>query len=157
MMQFSKVASLAALAAVACFGAAPAWAIPADNVVLRAMDKITARVSTITVPVGDTVAFGSLQITARACDKRPPEETPEASAYLDVIEEKPGESPQPRFNGWMFASSPALSALEHPVYDIWVLDCSDDAATQQGQSAPDSDPATPDSSNSSTTESGTTP
>lgn len=153
MMHFSKAASLAALVAVACFGAAPAWTIPADNVVLRAMDKITARVSTITVPVGDTVAFGSLQITARACDKRPPEETPEASAYLDVIEEKPGESPQPRFNGWMFASSPALSALEHPVYDIWVLDCSDNAAATQDQSAP----VPADDSNSSTTESGTTP
>ena len=157
MMHFSKAALLATFSALACLGAGPALAIPAENVVLRAMDKITARVSTITVPVGDTVAFGSLQITARACDKRPPEETPEASAYLDVIEEKPGEAPQPRFNGWMFASSPALSALEHPVYDIWVLDCSDDAVTQQGQSAPDSDPAAPDSSNSSTTESGTTP
>jgi hypothetical protein len=151
MMHSLKAASLAALVALASFGAAPALAIPAENVVLRAMDKITARVSTITVPVGDTVVFGSLQITARACDKRPPEETPEASAYLDVIEEKPGEAPQPRFNGWMFASSPALSALEHPVYDIWVLDCSDNAVpAQEGQAAPDS--STPES-----TESGTTP
>lgn len=130
--------------------AGPVAAIPADNVILRAMDKITARVSTVTVPVGDTVAFGSLRITARACDKHPPEETPEASAYLDIIEERPGEAPQPRFNGWMFASSPALSALEHPVYDIWVLDCSNLAAVDQ---------ASPDSadSKSDTTESGTTP
>ena len=139
-----------ALAVVSAFTLAmPAQAIPADNVVLRAMDKITARVSTVTVPVGDTVAFGSLQITARACDKRPPEETPESAAYLDVIEEKPGESPQPRFNGWMFASSPALSGLEHPVYDIWVLDCTSDAAAQPE--------VTPESSNPDTTESETTP
>ncbi|WP_374312834.1 DUF2155 domain-containing protein [Dongia sp.] len=126
-----------------------ALAIPGDNVVLRAMDKITARVSTITVPVGGTVTFGSLQITAKACDKHPPEETPEASAFLDVVEEKPGEAPQPRFQGWMFASSPALSALEHPVYDLWVLDCTSDdapAAAQPAESAP---------ANSSTTESGT--
>ncbi len=126
-------------------------AIPADYVVLRAMDKITARVSTITVPVGSSVKFGSLQITAKACDKHPPEETPEASAFLDVVEEKPGEAPQSRFDGWMFASSPALSALEHPVYDLWVLDCTDEApkgAAQPGESAP---------SDSSTTESGTTP
>ncbi len=126
----------------------PAAAVPEDNVVLRVMDKITARVSTITVPVGGTVNFGSLQITAKACDKHPPEETPEASAFLDVVEEKPGEAPQPRFQGWMFASSPALSALEHPVYDLWVLDCTGaaPAGDAPAQSAP---------SNSSTTESGT--
>jgi hypothetical protein len=127
----------------------PAAAIPADNVVLRAMDKITARVSTVTVPVGQSVAFGSLRITVRACDKRPPEETPEAAAFLEVVEERPGEAPQARFNGWMFASSPALSALEHPVYDLWVLDCSggENQATEP----------VPEESNSSTTESGTNP
>lgn len=153
--------ALCAAAALMVAGAGTAAAIPAENVVLRAMDKITARVSTVTVPVGDTIAFGSLQITARACDKRPPEETPESAAYLEVIEEKPGEAPQPRFNGWMFASSPALSALEHPVYDIWVLDCTNTAAaptgdeTQPGSDQPASEEAAP--SSSSTTESGTTP
>lgn len=134
-----------------------ATAIPGDNVVLRAMDKITARVSTITVPVGGTVSFGSLKITAKACDKHPPEETPEASAFLDVVEEKPGEAPQPRFDGWMFASSPALSALEHPVYDLWVLDCTSDQppeAAQPAETAPASE-GTPAPTNSSNTESGT--
>lgn len=145
--------------ALLLLSAGHAWAVPAENVVLRAMDKITARVSTVTVPVGDTVVFGSLQITARACDKRPPEETPEASAFLEIVEEKPGETPQQRFNGWMFASSPALSALEHPVYDIWVLDCTnvaseEPAPTEEG--AADGDQAAP-ASNSSTTESATTP
>jgi hypothetical protein len=156
-----------AAAALMLVGTGTAAANPAENVVLRAMDKITARVSTVTVPVGDTIAFGSLQITARACDKRPPEETPESAAYLEVIEEKPGEAPQPRFNGWMFASSPALSALEHPVYDIWVLDCTNTAAAPTGDAAPMGDEAQPGSdqpaseepapSSSSTTESGTTP
>lgn len=130
-----------------------AMAVPGDNVVLRAMDKITARVSTITVPVGSTVTFGSLKITAKACDKHPPEETPEASAFLDVVEEKPGEAPQPRFQGWMFASSPALSALEHPVYDLWVLDCTNDAsAAPPVEEAQPSDTAP---TNSNNTESGT--
>lgn len=153
MMPFVSARSLAVAAVGVVALAVPALANPADNVVLRAMDKITARVSTVTVPVGDTVAFGSLQITARACDKRPPEETPESAAYLDVIEEKPGEAPQPRFNGWMFASSPALSGLEHPVYDIWVLDCTGGAADQ-----PEAElEATPESSSSDTTESATTP
>jgi len=103
--------------------AAPAHAIAMNEVVLQALDKITARVSRITVPVGSTVTFGSLQITARACDKHPPEETPESAAFLQIVEVKPGEAPVSRFSGWMFASSPALSAMEHPVYDIWVLDC----------------------------------
>lgn len=155
--------ALLVAAALTVVGVQNAAAIPAENVVLRAMDKITARVSTVTVPVGDTIAFGSLQITARACDKRPPEETPESAAYLEVIEEKPGEAPQPRFNGWMFASSPALSALEHPVYDIWVLDCTDTAAAPTEQPAtdqPGSDQPAPEESapsSPSTTESGTTP
>jgi hypothetical protein len=126
-----------------------AMAIPGENVVLRAMDKITARVSTITIPVGSTVSFGSLQITAKACDKHPPEETPEASAFLDVVEEKPGETPQPRFEGWMFASSPALSALEHPVYDLWVLDCTNDKPAEDAQ------PSDAAPTNSNKTESGT--
>jgi hypothetical protein len=103
--------------------AAPAHAIAMNEVVLQALDKITARVSRITVAVGSTVTFGSLQITARACDKHPPEETPESAAFLQIVEVKPGEAPVSRFSGWMFASSPALSAMEHPVYDIWVLDC----------------------------------
>ena len=135
----------------AALGIQAALAIPGENVVLRAMDKITARVSTITVPVGGTVTFGSLKITAKACDKHPPEETPEASAFLDVVEEKSGEAPQPRFQGWMFASSPALSALEHPVYDLWMLDCTDDAPV--GETQPSDTPPAP--ANAITTEPGT--
>lgn len=155
MTQWFTRCGLAMMAALALASApAPANAIPAENVVLRAMDKITARVSTVTVPVGDTVAFGSLAITVRACDKRPPEETPEAAAFLEVVEERPGEAPQSRFNGWMFASSPALSALEHPVYDLWVLDCADSAGGAPSD-APPSEPSA--ESDPSTTESGTTP
>lgn len=138
---------------VCALGIKAAMAIPGDNVVLRAMDKITARVSTITVPVGGTVTFGSLRITAKACDKHPPEETPESSAFLDVVEEKPGEAPQPRFQGWMFASSPALSALEHPVYDLWVLDCTSD--TPEAIPAGEAQPSVVPPTNSDNTESGT--
>jgi hypothetical protein len=120
-MSFSRF-SLAAAALVVLW-AAPASAIPMDTVLLQGLDKITARVSQIKVPVGGTVTFGALQITARACDKHPPEEAPEAAAFLEVVETKPDEKPVERFKGWMFASSPALSALEHPVYDLIVLDC----------------------------------
>ena len=116
-------AAVSLLATVLIAESRPAQAIAMNQVVLQALDKITARVSRITVPVGGTVSFGSLQITAKACDKHPPEETPESAAFLQIVEVKPGEAPVSRFSGWMFASSPALSALEHPVYDIWVLDC----------------------------------
>jgi hypothetical protein len=115
------------LAAAGVFLAAlmgdPAQAIQMQGAVLQGLDKITARISTIDIAVGQTVSFGSLQITLQACDKHPPEETPESAAFLQVVEQKPGEAPVTRFSGWMFASSPALSAMEHPVYDLWVLDC----------------------------------
>lgn len=91
--------------------------------ILQGLDKVTARVTTLDAAIGETVRFGSLEIIARTCDKRPPEEPPESAAFLDVWELRDGEPAQSLFRGWMFASSPALSALEHPVYDVWVLDC----------------------------------
>lgn len=112
-------AVLAALLACAASGAARA----ADAAVLQGLDKITARISAIKAPIGQPVRFGTLEITARACDKRPPEEPPESTAYLEIRELRPGEQPVRVFAGWMFASSPALSALEHPVYDVSVVDC----------------------------------
>jgi hypothetical protein len=126
--------------------AGPAAAIPMDTVLLQGLDKITARVSEIKVPVGGTVTFGALQITARACDKHPPEEAPEAAAFLEVVEVKPDEKPVQRFSGWMFASSPALSALEHPVYDLIVLDCinADGSTAEPPAANPDAPPAPAD-------------
>ena len=91
--------------------------------VLQGLDKVTARVSTFIAPIGRTVKFGTLEIIARTCDKRPPEETPESAAFIDVWEVRPGEPAASIYRGWMFASSPALAAMEHPVYDVWVLDC----------------------------------
>jgi hypothetical protein len=96
---------------------------PYNTAVLQGMDKVTARISTIEAMVGDVVRFGTLEIIARACNKRPPEETPESAAFLDVWEVRRDAPAISVFRGWMFASSPALSALEHPVYDVWVLDC----------------------------------
>lgn len=127
-------AILATTALALTVGAAAVRADPAAVVVLRALDKITARVSIVEIPVGQTVEFGSLEITARYCDKRPPEETPESAAFLEVVEVKPGEPPAPRFSGWMFASSPALSAMDHPVYDLWVIDCTSESSTESGTS-----------------------
>ena len=91
--------------------------------VLQGLDKVTARISTFEAPVGEVVRFGALEIVAKACRKRPPEEQPESAAFLDIREVTAGGEKAAVFSGWMFASSPALSAMEHPVYDIWVLDC----------------------------------
>ncbi len=106
-------------------GAASATGSPHRIAVLQGLDKVTARVSALSAPIGVTVRFGTLEIVVRYCDKRPPEETPESAAFVDIWQARPGESAVSLFRGWMFASSPALNALEHPVYDIWVLDCED--------------------------------
>lgn len=101
---------------------------PGSIVVLRGLDKVTARTRDFEIEIGDTVQFGSLAITAQYCRKRPPEETPETYAFLQVRDRRTdgfGVDVQGEqiFSGWMFASRPAQNPLEHPVYDVWVLDC----------------------------------
>ena len=115
------VGRLGLLAVVGAILASPASAEPVA--VLQGLDKVTARISTIEAPVEEPVPFGTLEIIAHTCRKRPPEEPPEVTAFLDIVDVKPGQPIQRLFTGWMFASSPALSALEHPVYDVWVIDC----------------------------------
>jgi hypothetical protein len=123
-----RVAASAALVAVALASSPANAAIVA---ILQGLDKTTARISTIEAPIGQSVQFGVLRIVVRACIKRPPEEPPETSAFLEIDEVRPGDEgkPQRLFSGWMFKSSPALSALEHPVYDVGVLDCKDETAS----------------------------
>ena len=111
-----------------------ARALEGEGVILQGLDKVTARISTIEVALNQPVHFGSLEIVAKRCVKRPPEESPESAAFLEIREVRPDEPPHDLFRGWMFASSPALSALEHPVYDVWVKDC------LNVKSADDSDP-----------------
>ncbi|WP_019644155.1 DUF2155 domain-containing protein [Novispirillum itersonii] len=113
-----------------------------NTAVLRWLDKGAARVQTVEVPVNQTVTIQTLQIIVRACQQTPPEEPPESAAYVDVWETKAGQPTEEVFRGWLFASSPALSALEHPVYDLWMLDCKD--VTAKGGPAPSSAPAQPD-------------
>lgn len=131
-----RIGRLAAALAVAGLGlgVAPAFGDPAKFAVLRTINKVTARVATTTVAVGDGFAMGTLSVAVRACDKRPPEEPPESAAFLEIVEHQPDEPPVVRFTGWMFASSPALSALEHPIYDVWVIDCMNEATTEGGTS-----------------------
>ena len=100
-------------------------------VILRGLDKTTGRAIDVAAPVGVPVRFGTLTITARYCYTVPPEEPPETNAFLQIDDGRAGEQPKRAFSGWMFASTPALSALEHPVYDVWVITCRTD------QPAPD--------------------
>jgi len=123
---FFRSAALAiclVLTGIACpsFAAVPTEEKPI--VVLRALDKITARVEEIELPVERPLKFGTIIITAHSCRTTPPEETPESAAFLEVTEIKAGEGETPVFRGWMFSSSPALSGMEHPVYDLWVTGC----------------------------------
>jgi hypothetical protein len=95
--------------------------------VLQGLDKTTARISKFEAPLDKSVRFGELVITVRACIKHPPEEEPESAAFLQIDELRQGERnaviSRRVFSGWMFASSPALSALENSIYDVGVLDC----------------------------------
>lgn len=120
-----QVIGIAAFAAALICAALTARAedLVGDGVLLQGLDKVTARISEIRVPLGTPVRFGTLLITAYKCFKRPPEETPESIALLEIRDARPGEEGAVLFRGWMFASSPALNALEHPVYDVWVKDC----------------------------------
>lgn len=108
--------------------AAPVPRIDTDMVVMRWLDKSTARVAEVRVPVGEPVMLGGVEVIARACRRTAPDEPPEHAAFLDIGEVNAG-TPSPRavFRGWMFASSPSLSAMEHPVYDVWVVECVEDA------------------------------
>ena len=132
-----------ATAAIALATAGASALEPRTGVKLRALDKITGNSTDLTAKVGETLKFGRLSVTVRACFQAPPEDTPESAAFLEIhalapeskritAAEKSGKEvrgPQPigpdglLFSGWMFASSPGLSALEHPTYDVWVISC----------------------------------
>ena len=92
---------------------------------MQAMDKITGRVSVINVPVGGEVKFGSLSIVVRSCKTRPVEETPDNFAFVDVTDTTLQGEEINIFKGWMISSSPATHAVEHPIYDAWLLKCYD--------------------------------
>jgi hypothetical protein len=106
--------------------AAPAPASGAPEVfgvVLGGLDKIAARTAKFEVNLGKSISYNTLIITAHTCKTRPPEEPPESAAFLDIEERRPDGTQEKLFSGWMFASSPALNALEHPIYDVWVVSC----------------------------------
>ncbi len=104
-------------------GTAMAADIPTEKMTLRGVDKVTGHVKTFVATVGQPLTFGSLSVLPEKCVARSQEETPENSAFLTITEKNVDGSIEPVFTGWMFSSNPALSAMEHPIYDIWVLNC----------------------------------
>lgn len=121
-----RVPNLALAALALAWGGLLPAAAQGETAILQGLDKITARISTFEAPVNQPAQFGSLEITVRRCHKTPPEEPPESAAFMEIVDNRPDSPSVVLFSGWMFASSPALSALEHPVYDVWVIDCKAD-------------------------------
>jgi len=101
----------------------PAQRIANPTAVFAGLDKVTGRITSFDVAIDETVQFGALRVTPRACYSRPPTESPRTDAFLDVDEVTLQGQVRRIFTGWMFASSPGLHAVEHPIYDIWLKDC----------------------------------
>lgn len=123
---FPRIARLAVAGALtAGFAASPALADKIKNptAVFAGLDKITGRIIAFEAAVDETVQFGSLQLTARICYSRPEYENPQTTVFLEVEEVASDNQFKKLFNGWMFASSPGLNAIEHPVYDVWLTEC----------------------------------
>jgi hypothetical protein len=118
--------TLVPLAALAFFGlVAPVSAQPIANPVatFAGLDKITGRITRFDVYIDETVLFGALEITPRACYNRPPTEAQRVSAFLEVDQRSLTGTSKRIFTGWMFADSPALNAVDHAVYDVWLIEC----------------------------------
>jgi hypothetical protein len=119
---------------LACAGPSLADRIENQVAVFAALDKVTARISKLEVPLGETRQFGALKVTPRVCYSRPPTEPPKTTSFVEVEEILLDGKEKRLFTGWMFAESPGLNAVEHPVFDVWLTECQSPArmAAQKG-------------------------
>ena len=119
------VMGVIAFAIAFCCTWQPASAQKIENpiAVFAALDKVTARISPLEIRIGETVRFGALTVTPRVCYTRPPTEPPLTSVFVEVDEIQLSGERQRIFTGWMFAQSPGLHAVEHPVFDVWLTNC----------------------------------
>lgn len=126
----------------AFLAAAPASAQKIENpiAVFSGLDKITGRIINFESAIDETVQFGSLQLTARVCYTRPPTESPNTTSFIEVDELSLEGSLSRIFSGWIYANSPGLNAIEHPVYDIWLVDCRAAPAAETAEAAAESGP-----------------
>jgi hypothetical protein len=116
----------AAAVLLACFAlpeTANADKIAHPTAVFEGLDKITGRIISFEVVIDETVQFGALQITPRVCYSRPPTEAPQTDVFAEVDEIDEKKALKRIFTGWMFADSPGLHAIEHPIFDIWLTAC----------------------------------
>jgi len=126
MMAFRALRNVLALAVVVaglCVAPVMAQAIGNPVATFAGLDKITGRITSFDVYVNETVQFGALQITPRACYNRPATEVQRTSVFVEVDQVSLQGTIKRIFTGWMFADSPALNAVDHPVYDVWLTDC----------------------------------
>ena len=138
-----------ALATAHLVFSAPAQAQKIENPIttFAALDKVTARISPLEIRIGESVRFGALTVTPRVCYSRPPTEPPLTSAFVEVDEIKLTGEKQRIFTGWMFAQSPGLHAVEHPVFDVWLTSCKTDEPEQSAGSLENSPAPSSASSN----------
>jgi hypothetical protein len=136
------------LAVICALRPAPVKADAIKNpiAVFAALDKVTGRISHLEIPINQTVEFGALKVTPRVCDTSPPTETPHTASFVEVDETKLTGEVERIFTGWMFAESPGLHAVEHPVFDVWLTSCKTpsapaSSASNQNAPAPDTAPA----------------
>ncbi|MEW6452299.1 MAG: DUF2155 domain-containing protein [Pseudomonadota bacterium] len=101
----------------------PAQKIANPTAVFSGLDKITGRIINFEVSINETVRFGALEVTPRACFTRPPTENANTDGFIEVDELTLQGELKRIFTGWMFAASPGLNAVEHPIYDVWLTDC----------------------------------
>ncbi|MBX9824529.1 MAG: DUF2155 domain-containing protein, partial [Xanthobacteraceae bacterium] len=104
--------------------------------VFSGLDKITGRIISFDVATNETVRFGALEVTPRACYSRPPTEAPNTDAFIEVDELTLQGELKRIFTGWMFAASPGLNAVEHPIYDVWLTECKGGAAPAVAEAPP---------------------
>jgi hypothetical protein len=104
--------------------------------VFSGLDKITGRIISFDVATNETVRFGALEVTPRACYSRPPTEAPNTDGFIEVDELTLQGELKRIFTGWMFAASPGLNAVEHPIYDVWLTDCKGGAPPAVAEAPP---------------------
>jgi len=121
-------------------------------VILKGLDKITARAANIFAPIGVPVHYATLTITARYCYSTPVTETPETTAFLQIVDHRPDQPERKVFSGWMLASSPSLNGMQHPLYDVWVISCKTNQPGQQAPAVASTAPVKPVSPDASATE-----
>jgi hypothetical protein len=121
----------------------PSQKIVNKTAAFSGLDKITGRIIAFDVAMDETVQFGALRVTPRACYTRPPTENQNTDAFIEVEEITLQGEVRRIFNGWMFAASPGLNAVEHPIYDVWLTDCKDPTTTVAASPPPEAAPAPP--------------